>query len=475
MTLITSDQSSKKPLDGKAIAALVGGGVVALGAVIFTVVSMTSKKPVDGPKKSAEEQAMLDKAAKAKADAKNAGARINQADAGSGSMVDAEGNILNNKPANVEPELKNQFFNQGGQGQDEELANNIKVRGNSEDRYYNSERARDEQTAQKENRAIIGASCLAYSTNPGASWAAVRPNSNAGDGKRKEDPLSDSGERVDKLLGSAERMLANGVPNVAGSAQPGAGQAVLASNGGGGGITGNRMPAQRMGVPANPGEMADMRIGSTIGPDDVIREGKFLDGVMVNRVESDIAESPVMVQLTRDFVSLDGKTVLFPAGAMAYGVAGTVGNMQQVRMYVSFHKIVFPRRPGERIQQAAYFPTRNLAPILDNMGSIGVQDQVNRHLFLKFGSAICLGIFDGFAASIQNVGSDGAVQPDRRDLITAQMSQNFSQVMNTIIQQYSNVVPTITIREGKKVKIYFTQDTMVSPYMLTKNLSFVRQ
>lgn len=38
-----------------------------------------------------------------------------------------------------------------------------------------------------------------------------------------------------------------------------------------------------------------------------------------------IADSPVMAQVARDFVSLDGKQVQIPAGAKVYRTAGRVG------------------------------------------------------------------------------------------------------------------------------------------------------
>lgn len=470
MTITTEDKRDKKPLDKKAILALIGGGALALGALVFTVVAVNGGDKKPGKKAgTAEEQSILDKQAKAQAEAEREGAKVKQQAAGSGMKVDEEGNILGQQPGNVTPELKNAAF--------EDVSETIpqirdEIRSpRSEDRYYNSERFRDEREAKKDERSLVNASSLSYSTNPGANYANTRPQGGNGGGSsaRKtasDDPTAESQERVEKLIGAAERMMQN-APATEGGGEVSAPRAVA-------GVTGNVMPAQRMPVPAALGDVADMRIGGGVGPDDIIREGKFLDGVMVNRIESDIAESPVIVQLSRDFVSLDGKTVLFPAGSMCYGTAGTVGNMQQARIYVKFHKVVFPRRHGDAIQPVAYFPVRNMPPVLDNLGSVGVKDKLNRHFMLKFGAAVVMGIFDGLAASVQG-GNPDAQYPSTRDMIAARTSQNFQMVMGQIIQSYANVVPTITIREGKKVKIYFTQDTMVSPYMLTKDLSFVRR
>jgi len=45
---------------------------------------------------------------------------------------------------------------------------------------------------------------------------------------------------------------------------------------------------------------------------------------MINRLESDLAESPVMAQVARDFVSLDGKQVLILACSKPYVTVGRV-------------------------------------------------------------------------------------------------------------------------------------------------------
>jgi type IV secretion system protein VirB10 len=232
-----------------------------------------------------------------------------------------------------------------------------------------------------------------------------------------------------------------------------------------------KQPAETSSQTAPPGEVADMRISGGTGPDVVVREGKFLDCALINRVESDIADSPVMAQVARDFMSLDGKDVLIPAGAKIYGTAGKVQSMQQAKLFISFHKIVFPRRAPDETPKVAYFPTRQF-PAMDSMGRLGVGGQVNRHMMLQFGAAIMLGVFDGLAAQVQSPGSED--NPSARDMVLSRTSQNFSNVVNAVIQRYANVVPTVTIKEGTKLKCYFTQDVALTPFMATRDLSWVR-
>ncbi len=478
-TIQTTEPKEKAGLNGRAILAIVAGATLALGAGGLAVYRLANPKPMEGkPSLTPEEEALLARARKAKAEAESKGNRGVQAEAGTGIRVDEYGNILGNDPTGTPYDLKNQNLDQfsgGGKGNaPQALESKYDVGGginyNAPPRamQYNAERAHDEREQDKESRSLASATSLSYSSNPRASWAATRPQG-AQERQKTPGPYGDTLDGINRTLETAQNALAQEgqlIQKINAGAPSG-------SSGGGavaGKSSGNAMPAQRMAVPAGPGELADMRIGG--GPDDIIREGKFLDGVLVNRIESDIAESPVMVQLSRDFLSLDGKQVLFPAGAMCYGVAGTVGNMQQTRMYVNFHKVVFPRRPGERYQSVAYFPTRYLPPIMDAAGSVGVSDKVDRHFMLKFGSALVLGVFDGLGAALRQSGA--AANTTAGAQVAAQASQNFAQVMGNIVAAYANVVPTVTIPVGKKVKIYFTQDTVVSGFMDSRNLSFVR-
>jgi len=97
---------------------------------------------------------------------------------------------------------------------------------------------------------------------------------------------------------------------------------------------------------------------------------------------------------------------------------------------------------------------------------------VNRHLTLQFGAAIFLGVFDGLAAQVQSPAAED--NPTARDLVLARTSKNFSSVVDAVIQRYANVVPTVTIREGTKLKCYFTQDVLLTPFMPTGELSWVK-
>jgi type IV secretion system protein VirB10 len=225
------------------------------------------------------------------------------------------------------------------------------------------------------------------------------------------------------------------------------------------------MPAETGAQAFQPGGVGDMRIGGQVGQDQIVRQGKFIDCVVVNEIRADLVESPVIGMVSRDFISLDGNYVLVPAGSKLIGTAGKTQNMQQARVYIRFDRILFPD------QRSAYFPTRRL-PAVDGAGSVGIDGDVDRHFFMMFGSAIMLGMLDGFAALVE--GPSGSASPSARELLMARTSMNMSEVVRGIINRYGNVVPTITVEAGSKMKVFFAEDVRMSPYMRARDLSWVR-
>jgi type IV secretory pathway VirB10-like protein len=43
------------------------------------------------------------------------------------------------------------------------------------------------------------------------------------------------------------------------------------------------------------------------------------------------------------------------------------------------------------------------------------------------------------------------------------------------MSQYSSIVPTITVRQGYKMKIYLSDDVLISPYARIKERSYATQ
>jgi len=461
--------TEKKPgggaMGGKAgIIAMVLGGVTGMGAVGGLLYKAFSPAKAATRQQSPGGARIASKAEEARNRAEAGVPRMRQEEVGSGYQFDSMGNYLQPKvdPKDLPENQPLVTLDTGQGGVASRIAARIKEEGiprswrkdRDDLRETDPGMLKERREARMEDRADLQGSMLGYTTSPGARWAARRAERGAGAPAAEAASLSPEEAQIRANTQSMERLA-----SMAEKAMTGSQEAVP------------KQPAETASQTAPPGEVADMRISGGIGPDVVVRVGKFLDCALINRVESDIADSPVMAQVARDFMSLDGKDVLIPAGAKIYGSAGKVQSMQQAKLFISFHKIVFPRRAPDETPKVAYFPTRQF-PAMDSMGRLGVGGQVNRHMMLQFGAAIMLGVFDGLAAQVQSPGAED--NPSARDMVLSRTSQNFSNVVNAVIQRYANVVPTVTIKEGTKLKCYFTQDVALTPFMATRELSWVR-
>lgn len=304
-----------------------------------------------------------------------------------------------------------------------------------------------EQPAQPVTREELTRSMLAFSLSESASWAEKRPEGGHRNGATQEADVVRPSQTEERLVASLERMA---------NASSGGDEEELAKGPGGKGEA--LYPAEKAAQPFEPGFVGDMRIGAGAG--EIVRQGKFIDSVVINQLRVDLVESPVLAMVNRDFLSLDGESVLIPAGSKLLGTAGQVGNVQQSRVYIKFDRIIFPD------QRSAYFPRKQIAT--DGIGSVGVPGDVDHHLFMQFGAAVVLGMLDGLAAAAQAPAAITA--PRARDVMIGQTSNNFSKVLASVIGRYANVVPTVTVPPGTKMKIFFAEDVRLSPYRATRRM-----
>ncbi|HZL21137.1 MAG TPA: TrbI/VirB10 family protein [Polyangia bacterium] len=489
------------------IAALATVGVVGLGgsgALVYHLVAKPAA-PAAAPV-SKEETKLAEKVDEHRARAAAEAKKLKQQDLGQGYQFDSQGNLL--AASSEGSDLLQNRFGAAGAGGGRPAAVTAAIgrgieRNTRDDEYDDdlggaSERraARrdddDEAPEPEHNRAAIVAPMLGYSTVAGASWAARRPDNNgsiASPSKRTDGPQAkgDREQGIEKAavaLEESSRALeqterGNGRDDASpGEAQPRTALAPMGTSGywgptvqvshgpsvAGDSLYAEEKPAERAPQRFAAGTVGDMRIGGDVGPDVVVRQGKFLDCVVVNEIRADLVDSPVIAMVSRDFISLDGKFVLLPAGAKLLGEAGRVQNLQQERVYIKFDRVLFPD------QRSAYFPTRKV-PAVDHMGAVGVAGDVDRHFMLQFGAAVMLGILDGLGAAVQS--PSAGTNPTLRDLMMARTSADLGVVMGGVIQKYANVVPTVTVDAGSKMKVFFAEDVRLSPYASTSDLAWV--
>jgi len=199
---------------------------------------------------------------------------------------------------------------------------------------------------------------------------------------------------------------------------------------------------------------AEVNIDSAVGQPYVIYEGMTLDTVLMNRLDGD-AVGPVKVLVSNPVYSHDHQHVLIPDGTVVLGEAkriGSAGFGQQRRMAVAFHRMIMP--DGYSVDLDQFHG-------LDQIGEEGLKDKVNNHYLQIFGASIALGIVAG-AAEIEQGG--GTITTSGSQAFTTGTASSVSQSATTVLDRFIQIPPTITIREGHRVKVYFTQDMLLPAY-----------
>jgi type IV secretion system protein TrbI len=181
-------------------------------------------------------------------------------------------------------------------------------------------------------------------------------------------------------------------------------------------------------------------------------EGTVIEAVLTNRLEGSFV-GQVNALVTTAAYSLDRQTVLIPAGARVLGTAAPVQALGQARLAVKFHRLIMPNGQSFTLDQFAG---------LNQRGDAGLNDQVNRHYLQLFGASMALGALSGLAQfSTRSTGSDGY---SFGDAYGQGVGGSLAASSGRILDRFLNVLPSVTIREGHRLKIYLTSDLDLPPY-----------
>lgn len=178
-------------------------------------------------------------------------------------------------------------------------------------------------------------------------------------------------------------------------------------------------------------------------------EGTVLEGVVTNHVDGGLA-GPILVMLTTDYYSHDHQQLLMPQGTRLIGSVQSVGNAQQRKMFVTFHRAVCP--DGFSLDFDKYLG-------LDQIGTTGLATKVDHGYLLAFGAAAAIGGLGGLA-QIGNNGSVFTPSTQIRNGISEQSAEEGEQVLN----HFLNRLPVITLKEGSRARIYIGRDILIPSY-----------
>lgn len=180
-----------------------------------------------------------------------------------------------------------------------------------------------------------------------------------------------------------------------------------------------------------------------------IFEGTVLEGVVTNHIDGGFS-GPILVMLTTDYYSHDHQQLLMPQGTRLIGTVQSVGNAEQRKMFVTFHRAVCP--DGFSLDFDKYVG-------LDQIGTTGLATKVDHGYLLAFGAAAAIGGLGGLA----QIGNNGSVLTPSTEIqngISEQAAAEGEQVLN----HFLNRLPVITLKEGSRARVYIGRDILIPSY-----------
>jgi type IV secretion system protein VirB10 len=178
-------------------------------------------------------------------------------------------------------------------------------------------------------------------------------------------------------------------------------------------------------------------------------EGTVLEGVVTNHIDGGFS-GPIMVSLTTDLYSHDHQELLLPQGTRLLGDVQSVGNAQQRKMFVTFHRAICP--DGFSLELAKYIG-------LDQIGTTGLATKVNHGYLEAFAAAAAIGGLGGLA-QIGNGGSVLTPSTEIQNGISEESAVEGEQVLN----HFLNRLPVITLKEGSRARVFIGTDLLIPAY-----------
>lgn len=179
-------------------------------------------------------------------------------------------------------------------------------------------------------------------------------------------------------------------------------------------------------------------------------EGTIFETVLTNRLDSTFS-GPVNCMVTTPVYASDHQTLLVPAGSRVLGEAKKLGSFGEARLAVAFHRLIMPDGYSLSLDQFKG---------LDQVGQTGLLDQVNHHYLEIFGVSLAIGAIAGLSQANTRYSLDESAAEAYQQGVTGSLSQSSLHILD----RYLNVLPTFTIREGHRIKIYLAQDLLLPAY-----------
>jgi type IV secretory pathway VirB10-like protein len=316
----------------------------------------------------------------------------------------------------------------GGTPQDSQQAQQQSTPGNVSD-----PRSEDPIQAERKRRAYISLFAsnvaLTYRKAPSTPAIAPAPESDAAPAATSLVPVAPDSPQVAQLLKEMQASSASPELGRKDSPEP----------------THDRKEEAR-----NPAAVSATSANAAAGKTYVLFEGTILETVLINRLDGGFA-GPVECLLSTDVYSNDRQHLLIPAGSKLLGETKKVDALGQTRLAVVFHRVVMPDGYSVSLDQFKG---------LNQIGDTGLRDQVNNHYLRIFGVSLAVGAL----GAVAEAGTAGSLNASSSDVMRQGFAASTAQSSAQILDKFLNIMPTVTIREGHRVKVYLSGDLALPDY-----------
>lgn len=173
-----------------------------------------------------------------------------------------------------------------------------------------------------------------------------------------------------------------------------------------------------------------------------VLQGKMIEAVLEPRATSDL---PGMVCATvqKDVYGSSGRVKLIPWGSRVCGVYSAELKKGQGRLFTVWNTL---RRPdGVEVALDSIGS--------DQLGTAGMGGYVNTHFAQIFGISALLSIIGAGAGN-----GGGYAYPNSQEYYRQSVQQAASQTASKVLEPYINIMPTIEVPAGSRIRIYVNRD-----------------
>ncbi|EAI7263287.1 TrbI/VirB10 family protein [Campylobacter lari] len=172
-----------------------------------------------------------------------------------------------------------------------------------------------------------------------------------------------------------------------------------------------------------------------------IRAGRLIPAILTSAISSDLS-GIVTAQIEQDIYATMGRAVLIPRGSKAIGFYKNDNKIGQDRLEIAWREIITPQ--GVNIMLTGAIAS-------DNMGMSGALGSVNNKYLERYGMPYALSTASNVL--LLSIASKIKGNNTYAQEIYSQSKNDVSTIVDDILQQQSQIKPTIEIKSGSRIFI----------------------